>query len=1152
MRFARHLLAAPLLTLSTAACGRGDLPDASSPVYAEAVAAFYRGVAAAQVGESGLAAAAFLRVTELAPGEPAGWANLGLTALQRRVPDEAADPLEEARARAPESGRIALVSALVELERGQADSAVAHLRRAVTLDPEDLHALYLLAQLLEQEDDPASAAEARELIDRILAVQPGNLVALLERGRLAAKLQNRDTLRQTLDRIEARAGSLALPLGPDLRAVRAATEDGAFGRAATQIAFLQTALQAAPAYLDDRDAVVISPGRGELLLTRFVRLPNAAARSAPPDTGLGFAAETLLVAEHGPVSWVRSLWLSEEVPLALVAAQAETLWVSTAPQLAEPFPFPGGASAGMRSPSAVAAIDYDYDFRVDLALAGPGGMRLLRQDETGSFTDVTGDAVPPAVARGAYAGAWAADLDLEGDLDLVLAGVEGAPTVLRNLGDGRFEPYAGFPAVTRLRDVVWADLDADGDPDAALLDAAGRVQVFLNRRSQVPQFQAHPLPDTLGSAAAIASADLNQDATLDLILLQSDGTVSRVSLHRGRWEADVVARWPDVSRADPSSARLFVADLDNNGDLDLVASTPERAQAWLSTTAGLRPLPPFDLEVTDIADVSGEGRLDLIAVSLDGEARLLVNEGTLDYYSTTIRPRAADATGDRRINSFGVGGEIEVRAGLLYQKQVIQSPAVHFGLGDHPQVDVARIVWPNGSVQAEFNLAATNETILTRQRLKGSCPWVFTFDGEGMRFVTDFLWRTALGLRINAQGAAAVIHGEDWIRIRGDQLVPRDGFYDVRITAELWETHFFDHVALMVVDHPAETEVLVDERFTLPAPVPALHATGPLRPVARAWDHEGRDVTAVVRERDGRFLDTFKRGPYQGIAAEHFVEVALADDVPVEGPLRLVLFGWVYPTDASINVAVGQGGHPVPRGVQVEVPDGRGGWAVVEADLGFPAGKTKTMLIDLEHAFRPGTPRRVRLRTNMEIYWDRIAWAVARPDAPVATRRLLPDTAELRYRGFSAVAPAGRTAPELPDYHAVAGGVPQWRDLVGFYTRFGDVRPLNEAVDDRYTIMNAGDELVLRFRAPPPPRAGWTRDFVLIGDGWIKDGDYNTGFSTTVLPLPYHGLADYARPPGRLEDDPAYRRHPEDWENFHTRYVTPRTFHRALVPERSH
>ena len=43
---------------------------------------------------------------------------------------------------------------------------------------------------------------------------------------------------------------------------------------------------------------------------------------------------------------------------------------------------------------------------------------------------------------------------------------------------------------------------------------------------------------------------------------------------------------------------------------------------------------------------------------------------------------------------------------------------------------------------------------------------------------------------------------------------------------------------------------------------------------------------------------------------------------------------------------------------------------------------------------------------------------------------------------------------------------PRWRDLVGYYTRFGDVRELLRGVDDRYVIMNAGDELRLAFPAP--------------------------------------------------------------------------------------
>ena len=1132
-----------MLALMGVACAREDkLPEAAG--------AFYTGVAALQVGETGVAEAALRRVTDLAPTEPAAWADLALVGLQRRELDQAAERVGRALALAPDDSRIAVVAAVIARERGRLDTAAQHLRRAVELDPRNVKALYLLAQVVEQEGRPGNVAEARRLVEAILSLEPDNLVALIERARLAAAERDGQALRQALDRVAERvaARGRGADLTADLRAVRTSAAAADFQRAATAIAFLQTALRPLPAYLDDEGAVVTSPGGTDLLLARFVRLQAPAPRAAPPDTGLRFEPESLTVGEgaSGTVAWLRTVWLSDQVPLALVAASGDTVWISSDPARPEPHSFRGGAAT-------VAPLDYDYDFRMDLALAGRGGLRLLRQDDGGSFTDATATAIPPAAARRAYLGAWAADLDMEGDVDLVLGAADGPPVVLRNRGDGRFDLQGGraFEGVTRLRDFAWADWDGDGDPDAVLLDADGRLHLFANQRSRTPQFVSRPPPDTLGAVRAIggggAAADWNDDATLDVIVLRADGSVIRLSAAGDAWDVAALARWPEFPAA--GTARLLVADLDNNGDPDLVASTPTGTRVWLSTAPGRPPDLSLDLPVSDVADLSGEGRLDLFGVADDGTPRWLANQGTMDYYSTTIRPRAAGATGDRRINSFGIGGEVEVRAGLLYQKREIHGPAVHFGLGENPAVAVARIIWPNGTVQAEFNLPATNESIFAMQRLKGSCPWVFTSDGRAMRFVTDFLWRTALGLRINAQGGAAVIHSEDWIRIRGDQLAPRDGFYDVRITAELWETHFFDHVALLVVDHPAGTEAFADERFTLPAPTPAVHLTGPLHPVAGARDHRGRDVMALVRETDGRYVDGFALGPYQGVAEEHYVEVALGDDVPDRGPLWLVAAGWVYPTDASINVATTQGDHPRPHGVRVEVPDGRGGgaWHTVAPDFGFPAGKTKTMLIPLEHAFRPGAPRRVRLSTNMEVYWDRIAWAVGRPDASFTAQRLLPATAELRYRGFSAVTQTGRRAPELPSYGEVESVVPRWRDLEGYYTRYGDVRPLNEAVDDRYVIMNAGDELAFRFPAPAPPPPGWTRDFVLIGDGWVKDGDYNTGFSATVLPLPYHGLTDYGRAPGRLEDDPAFRLHPEDWKTFHTRYVTPRSFQRALV-----
>ncbi len=1137
----RSILLALFVCAGLAGCRPAD-PDPSSEAYREAVYNFYSALARIQAGEDLGAEERLLRVTELAPAEPAAWANLGLLAMRRNDLDAAAARLERARSLAPDAAPVLLLSGLMEQVRGDADAAEAYLRQAVEVDPENLRALYALATLLRDRGTPEATADALRLIDRILDRQPDNLAALLEKVRLAAALGEAETLRATVDRLAAQAEAWPPEAREQLQALRQAPPD----QAAQPAAFLENILRREAAYREDLAALKTPDEQIGTLVDRFLRLPNPTSRPAPPDSSLTFVPDSLAF-DGGPWDVVRVVLLTPEDLPAVLAARAEAVRLQDGTTL----PFPGGGTSP--SPSGLAAIDYDYDFLVDLALAGAGGFRLFRQHEDRSFSDVTPRLdLPAAIREAAYDGVWTADLDLEGDLDLVLAPRTGSPRVLRNDGDGTFTPWPLFDDVPALRGFAWADLDADGDPDAMLLDDGGRLHVLLNERAG--RFRARALPADLGAVRAFTVADLDSDARIDLLVWTADGTVWQLRTEGAApdagWGRSAVATWGGLpaGAARPGTARLVAADFDNNGGLDLLASTEDAARVWLSDEDGaFFALPdPLPHPVFAVADLSGTGRLDLVGRSAEGQPVVWTNLGRRLYHGKSIRPLASSVAGDRRINPFGLGGTVEVRTGLLFQKQPITEPMLHFGLAEHLIIDVVRITWPNGDVQAEFDLLS-DQTVEARQRLKGSCPWLFTFDGERMRFVTDVLWRSPLGLKINAQETAGVMMTEDRVKIRGDQLAARDGVYDLRITAELWETHFFDHVALLVVDHPAGTEVFVDERFVFPPPDLDVRALAPLRPVAGVRDGRGRDVTERVRERDARYLKAFEVGRYQGVAEPHVLEIDLPEDVPTDGPLWLVGQGWLRPTDSSINVALSQ--EPMrPQGLRLEVPDGRGGWRVWHENLGFPAGKLKTVLLDLTGAFAPGVPRRVRLHTNMEIYWDRLAVAQGRPGADLRVQRLAPETADLRYRGFSVTHEADRSSPEIPTYDTLAGTAPVWQDLIGYYTRFGDVRPLLETVDDRYVIMNAGDELVLRFPAPPPPPEGWVRDFVFISDGWVKDGDYNTAFSKTVLPLPSHDDPDYATPPTRLEDDPVYRRHAADWQQYHTRYVTPERFHAALRP----
>src|SRR6185369_197385 len=489
---------------------------------------------------------------------------------------------------------------------------------------------------------------------------------------------------------------------------------------------------------------------------------------------------------------------------------------------------------------------------------------------------------------------------------------------------------------------------------------------------------------------------------------------------------------------------------------------------WLGDKAGkFNPLPnaaTFGTDVVcEIADLDGDGRLDLLSVTQNGDAVQKLNHGSKNYHWQVIRPRATKAVGDQRINSFGIGGEMEIRAGLLVQKQLVTGPIVHFGLGDQSGADVVRIVWPNGSVRAEFETKA-DQPILAEQRLKGSCPFLFAYNGKEMKFVKDTVpWSSAIGLRINTLGTARVEATEEWYKIGGDELVPRDGYYDLRITAELWETYYYDQLSLMTVDHPKGTDIFVDERFVIPPARLAITTVEAPHKIVQALDDNRNDVTAIVSALDENYLDTFGRGRYQGVTRDHYVEVDLGNDIPESGPLWLIAKGWMHPTDSSINVAISQGQEVHAAPLSMEVPDGKGGWVVAYPNLGFPAGRKKICLFDLAGVFRPGTARRLRLRTNLEIFWDSIEWAKGLPDATLTTKQINPEIADLHYRGYSVINKPNDSSPEVPDYNRLASSKQIWRDLIGNYTRFGDVRDLLNKIDDRYVIMNAGDEMTFHF-----------------------------------------------------------------------------------------
>ena len=774
--------------------------------------------------------------------------------------------------------------------------------------------------------------------------------------------------------------------------------------------------------------------------------------------------------------------------------------------------------------------DIDNDGWLDLfAIGGDGRGRLLRNSGSGKFDDVT------ATARVAEVGgarkALFLDFDHDGDLDLLLVG--GATNRLyRNNLDGTFTDVAasvGLRGVPASGDAAFGDFDRDGRIDVFMTSPEGADALYQNTGFQ--RFRdvtaASGFATSRGSGA-VAVGDYDNDGALDIFVLRADSGEPALWRNKGdgtftrdRRSVDAFQRLRNVG----GLGAEFV-DYDNDGWLDLLVAGRGGLLLFHNDSSGtfadrsnLLPAtvrsgsPEAAAATIAISDVDGDGDQDFFVGNSAG-VHLVRNDGGNAKLSMQVQLIAL-RTGSGKNNNFGIGSKLEVRAGQIYQSRVVTGRVTHFGLGPHLKADVLRVQWTNGVPQTIY-FPGTDQDVLELEQLKGSCAFLYTWDGKRFRFVTDVMWRSALGMPLGIMGGsnraayAPAAASQEYLRIPGDALQPRNGRYVLQLTEELWETAYVDEIRLLAVDHPDSVEVFVDERFVPPGPVEIRRFNAVRRrPPLSATTDRGDNVLAALRDRDDVYVSNLTPVQYQGLVEPHDLILDLGEDAG-RADTFLFLRGWIYPTDASINVALSQQSRVKAQLPSLEVRDIRGRWTTAIPNIGFPSGKDKTIVIDLAGKF-PTKDHRVRIRTNMQIYWDQAFVATNASTSPVRTTLLQPVSADLHFRGYSRMyRKGGRYGPHWFAYDDASRDSP-WRPIEGTFTRFGDVLPLLRSADDMYVIMAPGDEATVQFDAAsagtPPP--GWRRTFLLYTDGWIKDADLNTAFGNTVEPLPFHAIKEY-------------------------------------------
>ena len=1069
--------------------------------------------------------------------------NQGIALLNLQRADEAKRVFDEATQKEPENPRPWYNLGLLYKSQGDTADGIAAFARVARIDPNDSDTFFFLGLLYSQNQ---SYPQAIENLRHAIALNPFHVSAEFALAQAYQRSGNAQQAKVHLARFqhmnEAKLGKpMSLVYG----------EQGKYSLAEQVTAALTPTAPPIPVRFAD--------------VTAEAGLPAGSARAAVNELALGSGAcvfdfdgdgkpDIFLPNADGTgrIALLHGVGNGKFVDVTASSGLTIDDVVNESKLKGETFKqFPAGESC--------AAADYDNDGRTDLAIAvelrisspsAPGGapfqtvVKLFHNEGQGRFRAVQ---IPERTYVGNCGGLTFFDFDHDGDLDLYIncgtfrAGQPSAISdepdnyglLLRNNGNGTFTawdtpaltmPHSGFSALA-------SDINNDRAVDLVVAGDANSPIIFFNQR-EGPFEETEPWTWNLPMpTVGIAALDFDKDGWMDLAFTHPDEHGITLWRNRDGLHFDPVAL-PKLGWA--RAWGVAALDYDNDGWVDLVAVGDDSAGAGrialirnegeagfadVTQETGLDKIKLKHPRAVIPFDYNGDGATDLLITQAGGPPVLLRNIGANKNHSMHLTFKGvADS-------KTGFGAKIDVYAGAMRQKFEYTGPAaflgqsdagITVGLGNETKADIVRLLWPTGVLQDELAIAAgSNQQITELDRRGSSCPIVFVWNGSKYEFLSDVVGPGIVGHWI-APNQRNIPDPTEYIKVDGSQVRLRNGRISFKLLEPMEELDYLDQVRLLAIDHPGDAEVYPNERFLSNPPFPEFkviasrHAHLP----AGAWDGHGNDVLPLLEDRDRKYVTDFPLEPFAGFAKMHTLELDLGP-WDASKPLRLLMDGFTDYFSASSMYAAWQAGlSPIPP--YVEALDSSGKWVRVIDDMGFPAGLARTMVADLTGRVPAGT-RRIRIKTNLKVYWDRIRIDNSGPEIPVHVTEIPLASANLEFRGYPRVIDG---APETFNdiryvYEDVSATGPYTRQI-GNYTRYGDVRELINRVDNEYVIFGSGDQVSADFDPShlPPLPTGWTRDYFFYADGFAKDMDFYAAHGDTVAPLPFHSLVPYPYPEG--------------------------------------
>jgi hypothetical protein len=405
-----------------------------------------------------------------------------------------------------------------------------------------------------------------------------------------------------------------------------------------------------------------------------------------------------------------------------------------------------------------------------------------------------------------------------------------------------------------------------------------------------------------------------------------------------------------------------------------------------------------------------------------------------------------------------------------------------------------------------------------------SCPSLSVWNGSNYVYITEVSAGTGYlpyFVYFGENGTRVFGYSDPWdyIRLEGDQLQPKDGYYDMKLTQRWDEIFYIDSVRLLAVDHSPDMDVYstygtrkynLDEQGTI-----YTVSKNPSPPISAVY--EGEDILAQISELEGIYATMPSEWEYQ--YQMNTLELDLGDLSGAE-EIKLIVAGIVIwpPSEATaewVAKFVTQPGVP-PFPVQyMEVKDANGSWVRVPDNRQFPMLRTSpdTFVVNLTGLF-PANDYSLRINTFFDWRFDYIGVDTTPQQEDVTIREIHPVYADLT-QIFETYSTSTRN-----------------------FTRYGDVTPLLLKADDKFVIGRQGDQVSLKFLSTEigPVPEGMERDYFVVVSCWFKvPGLPYLDFA--VDPLPFHDMSAFPYSP--TESYPYDEDHLKYLREYNTREIAP-------------